>query len=154
MRSFVILCSAAIAASVLLSGCAVPTPVVNPRPQEVTAQISAQTMHDAIVKAAQQRKWRIVSDEPSRMTLAYPGTAKAVHFEAIVRVDYTAKDYRISYVSSRGLDERMGCVNPKIQGGNSYDENALCAHRNVNRWMNNLSAHILKNLYQYKAPAA
>lgn len=105
-------------------------------------------MHDAIIRAAQMRKWRIVSDEPGLVTLAYPGSAKAIHFEATVKVAYDSRHYKISYVSSRGLGEKKGCVNPQLEGHNKYDDNAVCVHRNVNRWMNNLSTDILKILYQ------
>ena len=105
-------------------------------------------MHNAIIRAAQLRKWRIVSDQPGVVTLAYPGSAKAIHFEAIVKVTYDARRYNVSYVSSRGLDEKKGCVNPELKSKNKYDENAICIHRNVNRWMNNLNADILDALYR------
>lgn len=105
-------------------------------------------MHNAIIRAAQLRKWRIVSDQPGVVTLAYPGSAKAIHFEAIVKVTYDARRYKVSYVSSRGLDEKKGCVNPELKSKNKYDENAICIHRNVNRWMNNLNADILDALYR------
>lgn len=148
MKHFRLFCAATFCASILLTGCVTTAPVVNPPEQSAPAQVSSTKMHQAIMRAAQLRKWRIVSDEPGVVTLAYPGSAKAVHFEAIVKVTYDARQYKVSYVSSRGLDERKGCVNPEIKGRNKFDDNALCVHRNVNRWMNNLSADILDGLYR------
>lgn len=148
MKALRLFCAAAFASSLLLSGCGVTTPLINPQEQSAPAQISQSQMHNAIIRAAQLRKWRIVSDRPGVVTLAYPGSAKAIHFEAIVKVTYNAQRYKVSYVSSRGLDERKGCVNSELKGNNKYDENALCVHRNVNRWMNNLNADILDALYR------
>lgn len=99
-------CAAALASSLLLTGCGVTTPLVNPQEQSAPAQITQSQMHNAIIRAAQLRKWRIVSDQPGVVTLAYPGSAKAIHFEAIVKVTYDARRYKVSYVSSRGLDEK------------------------------------------------
>lgn len=148
MKHFRLFCAATFCASMLLTGCGTTTPVVNPPEQSAPAQVSSTKMHQAIMRAAQLRKWRIVNDEPGVVTLAYPGSAKAVHFEAIVKVTYDARRYKVSYVSSRGLDERKGCVNPEMTGRNKFDDKALCVHRNVNRWMNNLSADILDGLYR------
>lgn len=148
MKQLRLLCAAALTSAFLLTGCGTTTPVVNPGQQYAPTQVNAKQMHEAIVMAAHQRKWRILSDKPGEMLLAYPGSAKAVKFEARVKVDYTAKDYQVSYVSSRGLDERKGCVNTKATGDKRFDENVLCVHRNVNRWMNNLSADIMDNLYR------
>ena len=141
-------CAVALSACVMLTACVTTAPLVNPREQTVSFQTTQDKMRSAILDAAKTRKWRVVHDEPGAMTLAYPGTAKAVHFEAIVKVDYDADSYQVSYVSSRGLDERQGCVNPKLSGKNKFDENIICVHRNVNRWMNNLSADIMNGLYR------
>ena len=148
MKGLRLFCAAALASSLLLTGCGVTTPLVNPQEQSAPAQITQSQMHNAIIRAAQLRKWRIVSDQPGVVTLAYPGSAKAIHFEAIVKVTYDARRYKVSYVSSRGLDEKKGCVNPELKIKNKYDENAICIHRNVNRWMNNLNADILDALYR------
>ena len=141
-------CAAAFVSCLLLTGCGVTTPLVNPQEQNAPVQITQSQMHNAIIYAAQLRKWRIVSDQPGVVTLAYPGSAKAIHFEAIVKVTYNALRYKVSYVSSRGLNEKKGCMNSELKGKNKYDENAICVHRNVNRWMNNLNADILDALYR------
>lgn len=57
-------CAAALASSLLLTGCGVTTPLVNPQEQSAPAQITQSQMHNAIIRAAQLRKWRIVSDQP------------------------------------------------------------------------------------------
>lgn len=82
-------CAAALASSLLLTGCGVTTPLVNPQEQSAPAQITQSQMHNAIIRAAQLRKWRIVSDQPGVVTLAYPGSAKAIHFEAIAKSPMT-----------------------------------------------------------------
>ena len=125
MKQLRLLCAAALTSAFLLTGCGTTTPVVNPGQQYAPTQVNAKQMHEAIVMAAHQRKWRILSDKPGEMLRAYPGSAKATKFEARVKVDYTAKDYQVSYVSSRGLDERKGCVNTKATGDKRFDENVL-----------------------------
>ena len=137
-------CALTLSACVLLTACMTTSPLVNPREQTVPHQVTQNKMHSAVLDAAQLRKWRVVSDKPGVMTLAYPGSAKAVHFEAIVKVTYDNDSYQVSYVSSRGLDEKKGCRNSQ----NKYDEDLICVHRNVNRWMNNLSADIMNSLYR------
>ena len=133
------LVAASLAAALLLSGCGTTTPLKNPEPTTITVEATPANVRDAIIDSAYSRNWRIVNQRSGEVQLAYPSGAKAQHFEAIVKVTYSADQYAISYMSSRGLDERIGC---------GSHEDVTCLHRNVNRWMNNLNKDILSRLYR------
>lgn len=121
------------AAALLLSGCVgTLPPVKNPSAVAISAQPAV--IKTAIKRAADARQWRVVEERPGLVRLAYPGTAKAEHFEMIADVEYTGKGYSVEYVSSRGLDAAPCRDNPK----------ETCIHRNVNKWLQNLSSDILR----------
>lgn len=125
---------AAAASSMLLLGCGAT--VITNVPQQQASASSASAMRDAIRTAAVDRRFRIVSDKPGVMRLAYPNSAKAMKFEAIFDVKYSAEGFAVEYVSSRGLDEKP------------CGENAVCGHRNINKWMRTLSGDIRTALAQ------
>lgn len=127
----------ALASALILAGCGATVPVRTMSQGYVTEGTPVATVHDAVLRAAELRYWRVVSDDPGVVTLAYPSGPKAQHFEAIVRVNYDARNFRVEYVSSRGLNEERGC---------GKNENAVCAHRNVNNWMINLDKDIRRFL--------
>ena len=122
-------------AVLLLSGCVGTLPPVQ-NPNAVAVSASPAVMKAAITSAADLRQWRIVEEKPGLVRLAYPGTAKAEHFEMIADVEYTKKGYSVEYVSSRGLDAGPCKDNPK----------QTCIHRNVNKWLQNLSSDILRSI--------
>ncbi len=127
----------AVASPLILAGCGTTVPVRTMSQGYVTEGTPVATVHEAVLRAAELRYWRIVSDDPGVMTLAYPAGPKAQQFEAIVRVDYDARNFRVEYVSSRGLNEERGC---------GKDKDVVCAHRNVNNWMINLDKDIRRFL--------
>lgn len=133
------LVAAGLAAALFLTGCGTTTPLRNPEPTMITVQATPANVRDAIIESAYARKWRIVNQRSGEIQLAYPDNAKSLQFEALVKVTYSADQYAISYISSRGLDERIGC---------GSHEGVTCLHRNVNRWMNNLNKDIITRLYQ------
>ena len=77
-------------AILLLSGCVGTLPPVQ-NPNAVAVSASPAAMKAAITRAADLRQWRIVEEKPGLVRLAYPGTAKAEHFEMIADVEYTKK---------------------------------------------------------------
>ena len=127
----------AVASPLILAGCGTTVPVRTMSQGYVTEGTPVATVHEAVLRAAELRYWRIVSDDPGVMTLAYPAGPKAQQFEAIVRVDYDARNFRVEYVSSRGLNEERGC---------GKDKDVVCSHRNVNNWMINLDKDIRRFL--------
>lgn len=127
----------AVASPLILAGCGTTVPVRTMSQGYVTEGTPVATVHEAVLRAAELRYWRIISDDPGVMTLAYPAGPKAQQFEAIVRVDYDARNFRVEYVSSRGLNEERGC---------GKDKDVVCAHRNVNNWMINLDKDIRRFL--------
>lgn len=127
MKKLSLLLTAA-ASSLLLLGCGA-TVITNVPQQQVSAQ-SASAMRSAIRTAATDRRFRIVSDKPGVMRLAYPNTAKSAQFEALFDVKYSASGFSVSYVSSRGLDEKP------------CNDGQVCGHRNINKWMRTLSGDI------------
>ena len=121
-----------------LVGCTI-APLQEP-PSEYIYQASSDNLHKAIIEAAQARSWAIKKDLPGKVQLTYPTGAKRSKFEVTVDVEYKNGQYQVKYVSSYGLDEKTGCKNNWEQ---------RCIHRNVNRWMNNLSNDI-RRFYQTK----
>ena len=127
----------------VVSGCATNYLLTNPSQQTVGEGLTLLQMRNCVRNAAAARDWRIVSDNTGLMQLAYPANpARARKFEALIQVRYDAKSYQVSYLSSRGLGENRNCA-PATK---SYDPNARCIHRNVNRWMNNLNVDIYREV--------
>ena len=88
-------------------------------------------IREAILKPAALRSWRIVQEAPGSVVLAYPDNQRATRYEATFEVLYSAKSYRIRYLSSYGLDEKPNC-----------EGTTPCLHRNVNKWVANLNMDI------------
>lgn len=104
------------------------------------AVVTADQARSCVLAAAQQRHWRLVEDKDGRILLAYPGTGpRAEKHQVVVRVDYDAKSFKLSYVSSFGLDEDRACRQAK----DTPDETDLCIHRRVPAWFANLTNDIL-----------
>lgn len=95
----------------------------------------------AVLQAAQLRQFKIVSEKPGLMTVAYPMGAKAEKFLATYNVKYDADSFEVVYVSSYGLGDRVGCNDPKAMTKNNWRD-VPCYHRNVGRWMTNLAYDI------------
>ena len=130
-----------LSAALLLAGCGTTMPQ-RPLPEKsVPANISQADIRDAVIQAVSMRNWKLVSEKPGLVTVAYPSGAKAAKFQATYNVKYDADSYEITYVSSYGLDERVGCNDPKATTKNNWRD-VPCYHRNVNRWMVNLSYDI------------
>lgn len=127
--------AAGFCALVLAGGVSAATLITPEMPSVFVPEISKSAAHDAIVKAAEMRKWRIVEDKSGLMSLAYPGSGpRAEKHELIVQVKYDGKTYSVKYVKSRGLDEDHACYAAK----KTDDPNDFCIHRNVPKWMRNL----------------
>ena len=107
-------------------------------PYEVSGlKSSAKEIHEAILKAVPMRKWGVCSDEPGKVTVIYPTNTRAKQYQAVVSVTYADGYFKVDYVSSRGLNEERGCKD---------NPNAVCVHRNVNRWIANLGKDIVNLL--------
>lgn len=122
--------------AMLLTGCAMPEPLMNPGAGNVPKGFTRQEVHAAILKAAEMRRWRFVDEANGVVRLAYPNGPRTQNYEVIVRVDYDDTSYRVAYESSYGLDEGP-CVRPA-------DEGKQCLHRNVNKWLRNLRNDIAR----------
>ncbi len=140
MRKVSITAAALSAAAVmLLSGCG-PTTLVLPSEQTVSANFQQSDIHAAILDAANARAWRVVSDKPGTVRLAYPSNNRATKYEATFDVVYTKTGYKIKYVKSYGLDEKPNCAG-----------DMPCIHRNVNKWVSNLNTDIQRFLLNPRA---
>lgn len=137
-RSLLVL---SLSAALLLAGCGTTMPQ-RPLPEKsVPADISQADIREAVLKAVGMRKWMLVSEKPGLITVAYPSGAKAAKFQATYNVKYDADSYEVTYVSSYGLDERVGCNDPKATTKNTWRD-VPCVHRKVFLWMRNLSKDI------------
>ena len=130
-RFFVAAVCAAVSlpATTLLAAPVVPVIVV----EEKGLGASAEQIRTALQKAAHLRSWGITVDKTGKMELVYPTNKRSLKYQATVGVTYGQGFYKIEYVKSRGLKEKMGCY------GN---EGVVCAHRNVNRWIANLGKDV------------
>ena len=131
MHKRTLLLAAAAFCSASLVGCGLPQPLKMPGEQLVASNVSEKTIREAILKAAALRSWRIVQEAPGSVVLAYPDNQRATRYEATFEVLYSAKSYRIRYLSSYGLDEKPNC-----------EGTTPCLHRNVNKWVTNLNMDI------------
>ena len=124
-----------LACAAILAGCGTARPLYIPPEQPVVYNLDAKDVRAAIVAAAQAGRWRIASDQPGVMELAYPSNARAAKYEATFAVRYTDKSYKIEYVRSRGLDEKLNC-----EGATP------CLHRNASKWTTTLNRGIQRKL--------
>lgn len=123
--------AAASAALLLLTGCSTMAPLEEPSPVSAPASCSSAQVRDAVRQAAVLLHFKIVSATEDSIRLSYPDNpAKRAKFHADFEVRYSEKGFEVRYLTSQGLSEQMGCFNqPGVR----------CAHRNVTRWMRNLS---------------
>ena len=142
MRTLLVLRLAA--ATLSLTGCGGTFPIQQLPQHEVTQSQSA--IHDAVIKAANERKFMVEKDTPSSVALVYPPVnhGKYIQFHARYRVDIGPHSYEVKYIDSMGLDVSK-CTQPAF-------EDKLCGHRKVNQWQLMLDQAI-ENLLAYKEPA-
>lgn len=134
MKHFRLL-AGALACTAILAGCSTSRPLFVPPEQNMAASLPTSEVRSAIITAALSRQWRIVSEEPGVITLAYPSNARSAKYELTVVVHHADKSYKIDYARSRGLDEKVNC-----------EGTTPCVHRNVNRWIANLNQDIKREL--------
>ena len=133
-KRFLLLTAAAFCATTLV-GCGLPQPLKVPGEQMVASNVSQKEIREAILKAATRRNWRIVKDASGSIVLAYPANQRSARYDATFEVIYSDKSYRIRYLSSYGLDEKLNC-----------EGSTPCLHRNVNKWVANLNMDIQRYL--------
>ena len=116
------------AAAVILAA-AVPAqakPMIQIPAQQITTSATTAQVQKCIVNAALKKSWQIVENKEGSLLIRYTrGPKWWVH----VKVNYSNKEYRISYVDSYGLDYKVKDGVPDI-------------HRNYNRWILNLDKDI------------
>ena len=88
--------------------------------------LTSDEVRDAIIAACKKRGWVPTITVPSHQIRA---TLNTRGHQAVVDIDFSPKDYSISYVSSNKLNYRDGKI-----------------HRNYDRWVKTLSNSIQKNL--------
>ena len=106
-------------------GCVKKVPVSNIEKQAIVTDVSLENVEKAILKSGVELGWK--------MSVIKPGQIDAVlHLRAHVahaRIDYTKKDYSITYLDSENLDYEDGNI-----------------HGSYNRWIRNLDLKIQANL--------
>ncbi|KMJ44496.1 hypothetical protein ABLB69_07765 [Xenorhabdus khoisanae] len=113
-----------LACIVTLAGCARNVPILTPQTTIVTHN-SQPSVKKAILEAGKKRKWVMTEVSPG----VIDGFLKKRKHDVQIRINYTAKNYSINYVTSHKLRESNGKI-----------------HRNYNRWINNLDKDIQSNL--------
>lgn len=113
-----------LACIVTLSGCARNAPILTPQTTIVTHN-SLPSVKKAILEAGKKRKWVMTEVSPG----VIDGFLKNRKHDVQIRINYTAKNYSINYVTSHKLKESNGKI-----------------HRNYNRWINNLDKDIQSSL--------
>ena len=120
-----------------LTGCTIKPMVVHePTEFMLNTSVSQESLETAIIQAALRKQWQVLEKAPGKITLTYPRQSHPRYqvINAVVRVEYDDKTYRIVHVSEQGL-EMGACVGePETQ----------CIHRNYNRWITNLDLQIQK----------
>lgn len=127
----------ALLASAVLAGCGSTTAIRNPSPNAIAYALTQDQVRQTIVTSALARNWRIVEQGPSELRLAYPSGTRSQKYEVLAKVSFSDTQYAVSYLSSRGLDEKTSCSSSPI---------GICAHKNVNRWLLNLDHDIARRL--------
>ncbi|MFJ4346027.1 hypothetical protein [Pseudomonas sp. NPDC089401] len=112
-----------------LAGCTSKAVLTPSRPLAADHSYSQAQVQQAILMAVAERGWtaRSITAQRIQADITVRNT-----FYAAVNIDYTPRDYRISYRDSRGMDYADGKI-----------------HRNYNRWVKNLSGSILRQLKTY-----
>ncbi len=111
---------AAIVATTTLVGCARTAAVLTPD-TVITTNVSTDKVKKAIFEAGQKRDWIMTQVAPGTID----GKLVSRDHSVNIRITYTAKSYKINYVSSQNLLAANGKI-----------------HKNYNRWVNNLDKDI------------
>ena len=105
-----------------------------PEPVAVPKGLSETEVEHAVLDAAVQREWLIVSRGPGEMMLRYAPR----DVSASVRIAYDSRTVRLAYAGSTNLDYA-------VSGGERY------IHRNYNRWVQHLAVEVLRNMLRVKS---
>jgi hypothetical protein len=104
-----------------------------PEPVAVPRGLSENEVEHAVLDAAVQREWVIVSRGPGEMIVRYAPR----DVSASVRIAYDSQSVRLTYAGSTNLDYA-------VSGGERY------IHNNYNRWVQHLAVEILRNMLRVK----
>lgn len=106
-------------------GASSPVPMEEIPTQSISSDVPLARIQKSIVAAAMQNNWTIVKNDLGHLQLRYSrGT-----WWVLVNVDYSEKNYTISYADSVNL-------------GYGTKDGATVIHRNYNRWVRNLNKNI------------
>jgi hypothetical protein len=82
---------------------------VDDRPMPVSVQkLPMERIEALIIEAGQSRQWVFDKAEPGHLV----ATQSAPKYSASVDIFYDQRTYRISYRTSRGLEEKNGTIHP------------------------------------------
>jgi hypothetical protein len=112
----------------LALGCSKEAPLRNPLP--VIAASSPAATEQAILDALPKRRWTAEDVQPGRIVAFLPIRTHLVRVEIL----YDSRSVRIGYMSSDNVGEYRG------------SDGQLYAHRNVNKWMQNLALDIQQSV--------
>lgn len=112
----------------LFTGCVRTLPVNNPSFQVMKSPPA--TVHKAILKSLQDRRWALLSDRPGEIQARY---SRSEH-SATILITHTADKVTIKLKDSNGL----------LQGTNEQGDPVI--HKSYNSWINNLENDIQVNL--------
>lgn len=105
-------------------------PLIEPARVELSADnTDVDRVKNSIIKAATERAWKVIEDQPGLLTLEL--TVRNKHVVA-VNAAYDAKGYQLSYVSSANMDHYPRKNKPFI-------------HSSYNRWLSLLMESITLN---------
>ncbi|MDU9395698.1 MULTISPECIES: hypothetical protein [Pseudomonadaceae] len=111
----------------LATGCSTQRPVLNPHePVPPSLNVSQSQMQAAILAALQARDWTPTRVTPTEISASI--NVRNRH-RAEIAIAYSPLDFDIQYRNSSGLNYENGEI-----------------HRNYNRWVNNLSNTILREI--------
>lgn len=106
----------------LAAGCSTTQPVMNMSNSPVPANLSEQTISQAIINAGVSKKWVMREERPGLIS----GHIQVRSHQANISIPYNTLNYSINYVSSVNLS----------------DNGSGKIHRNYNRWINGLNQAI------------
>ncbi|MBQ9275795.1 MAG: hypothetical protein IJ228_13395 [Succinivibrio sp.] len=116
-----------LSAAFLLASCAYKHQAVENVSGVVPAGLTSQQVEEAIVKAAVEYNWQIVSKESGAVVLQQLKNK----YSATVKVVYDTANWAVQLVSATGLN---------------YDKSNNTVHSHYNVWARNLGSEIDKNL--------
>ncbi|PJC85788.1 hypothetical protein CSW98_12065 [Vibrio sp. HA2012] len=114
----------------ILAGCNRIQPVMNIEDTPVAYELQKKEVKQAIIAAAEARKWMIKDVNKDEMTAEI--YVRSHH--AVIKIPYTAKYYSLIYVNSANLKYNSGNI-----------------HRNYNKWINTLNQDIKRELSRIAA---